>query len=136
MARIIITGRSVLIVSALKAADIKLVEKVEPKKLQLIDEETKAAVFAIGTVDIDQGRINTYGITFDDKTADGLACLTILYHGAQAKVKKAFVDEHTKAILALQALEAQVVSAIDEINAKFASVSEQIEDTNGEEVDV
>ena len=122
MAKIQVLGDSIVITSAIKAEDIKLVERYNPKALELRDEEG-AVYFKVA---VGSGSISKYGISFGGIARDGsgAATLTLAFEGATEpdKVKDQIADAFGVAIANLNAIEAGLPAVIEGIAAQKAEV--------------
>ena len=129
MAKIIITGRAVVITSAMKLADLKTIKKYRPNALTLFEGEgeAKEPVFAIGVGD-GFGNIGKFGAEFGHANADGFAQITMCCDPKEGADIKEYVAENVGvSILQLNKLEEQLPAVIREIEAEKASIMDNIQ---------
>lgn len=132
MAKMVITGDVLVITSTAKFEDIKMLEKCNPKALELwgTDEDGKKTFdFAVGTSRNDgKGALNRFGISFDCKTYDDerLACVRFDIPKGTANAKEWAADFVGMAIYKLEQIEENILPAIEEIKANKESVLEKI----------
>ena len=136
MAKIKISGDAVVITSALKREDIELVEKYDPKKLQLMGgEDGKEPVFAIATSACPAGCLNSVGAAFGGETYDAqkLATLTLSLSklGISAdcgveELKDKVADNLGAQLASINAIEAAVPEALTAIRTANAAVRSAI----------
>ena len=133
MAKIVVVGQAVVITSAVKFEDIKLIKKYRPEALILYKGEgqEKEPVFKIGVAPVGCGSISKYGVEFESATRDEakLATLTgVLTQEFEGEELKAFIsDEYGPAILLLNELEAQLPAVVEEIAAMKDRIDRNIE---------
>ena len=128
MAKVTITGRAVVITSAMKLEDIKTIEKYRPRELVLMGgEDGKEPIFGIGTT-TGAGSINAVGASFDAETHndDKLACITLFLDGVTGDVKDWVADRLGAAIINLNKLEEKLPAVLEEIAAEKATVMSNI----------
>lgn len=128
MAKVTITGRAVVITSAMKLEDIKTIEKYRPKELVLKGgEDGKEPIFGIGTTN-GAGNINAVGASFDAETHndDKLACITLFLDGVTGDVKEWVADRLGAAIINLNKLEEKLPAVLEEIADEKAAVMSNI----------
>ena len=126
MAKITVTGRAVVVTSAVKLDDIK---KYRQDSLTLYEGEgkEKEPVFAIG-VGSGLGNINKYGAEFAHANADGFAQITMFADVKDGTDLKDYVAENIGcAILQLNKLEEKLPDVIQEIEAEKAAILRNIE---------
>lgn len=124
MAKVVIAGEAVVITSALKLEDIKMVEKYRPKELVLMGgEDGKEPIFAIGTT-TGSGNINSVGASFGAATRDDakLACITLILNNVTDDVKEVVADKLGSAITNLKKLETRIPGVLEEIKAEKAAI--------------
>lgn len=127
MAKITIAGNAAVITSSIKMEDLKTAKKYRPEALVLKGgEDGKEPIFAVDVAC--QGSLNQYGITFDSVANDGSgnASVTIAIANKGDDVKEAFADATGVAISNLNKVEAQLLLALEEIDADKAAVMESI----------
>lgn len=128
MAKITITGRAVVITSAMKLNDLKTIKKYRPNALTLYEGEGegKEPVFAIG-VGQGFGNIGKYGAEFGHTNSDGYAQITMCCDVDTSGDIKEYVAENVGcAILQLNKLEEMLPDVIREIEAEKASIMDNI----------
>lgn len=130
MAKVTIVGDAVVITSAKKLEDIKLLEKYRPKALCLFEtteDGSRETVFKVGSTGA-HGCITKYGASFGSTTHDEekLATITLDLPRDVADAKKFVADAIGAAILSLNKVEAQFDAALAEVNAEKAAVMENI----------
>ena len=120
-----ITGRAVVI-SSVAQKTIKDIEKYSPHSLTVYNED-KEPVFAVKTGRT--GAITKYGITFDDVTPEGNACLTIAIPSTVATKDRAkFVeDEYSAALAELANMEKFIETQAENLADMIAAVRANIE---------
>ena len=125
MATIKILGDSFTVVSTLKVAEVKTLEKYAPKALKLISEDDKKSeIFGVG-FNANGGSINKIGVTFNGESEDGLAYLTqpIKTDAKTAEAKQAAVmDAIGFATLSLKKVEDKAAEALTEIQTNITAV--------------
>lgn len=127
MAKVLVAGNAVVITSAVKLDDIKLISKYQPEALVLFEGEgkEKEPVFAVG---IGDGGITAFGAEFNQATRDGQgkAQLTEMIPAGVENVKEYVSDKFGRAVLKLNKLEAQLPAAIEAIAAEKAAIDANI----------
>lgn len=129
MAKITIAGNAFVVTSAKKLADIKELQKYNPKALSLFeqnDDGKKEEVFRVTASD--KASINQYGVTFSDVSRDGagFACLTgEIPHNVENAVAY-IADNYGAAVMKLNKVEASFDAALTEVAANKAAVLENI----------
>lgn len=126
MAKITLTGDALVIKSAVKMEDWKLVEKYRPESLTITDEEGNQ-LFKVGLSGT--GGISDYGITFTGKTHDenGYATLTQGCKIVTDKdIKEELADYVGSAILKLNELENKIPDIIEEIKSEKIRIMNNI----------
>ena len=115
-----------VISSELTMEQLKKVEKFQPKKLEVIDPETKGIMFKVATGE--RGSVGVYGITFNAETAEGKkAAVKIPVCGESVAEKKAYIAENYGAALALlKAMEEGLATACKEIEDELKEIAEGI----------
>ena len=130
MAKITIVGDAIVITSAQKLEDIKMLEQYRPKALCLYETAVggkKEEIFKLGTTD-GAGSISQYGASFGSTTHDGekLATITMSLPRNVDDVKQYAADIVGVAILSLNKVEEQFAGALAEVASEKASVMENI----------
>lgn len=130
MAKITVAGTAVIVTSALKLDDIKLIEKYRPDALVLKGgEDGNDPVFRIATTTEGHGSINRLGVEFDSATdnEEKLAAVTVIREGGFGENVKATVsDAYGLAVLNLNKLERQLEGALREIAEEKAAIDRNI----------
>lgn len=128
MAKINVIGDAVVVTSAMKLEDIRLIKKYRPKALVLSEEidGVKEPVFAISVSEC--GEISEYGASFSGETRDDekKATITTVLKGAPADLKEYLADKLGGALMKLNKLEEQLPAVLAEIAAEKQAVMEQI----------
>lgn len=126
MAKINVLGDAVVITSELKADDIALVAKYQPKALILFNEE-KEPEFGIS---IGAASVNRFGITFNGVARDGSgkATVTLGYSGSDdpEKIKEELADKFGIALANLNKIEKAVPAVLADIQKQKKAVIEAI----------
>lgn len=128
MAKITIAGEAVVVTSALKLEDIKLVEKYRPEALKLYDEnEPKECIFVVGST-FGNGVINKFGASFGSATHDDrkLATITMGLGEPVGDVREHVAESVGVAILLLNKVEEKIPAVLADIEAEKAAVLENI----------
>ena len=127
--KLTITGDAYALTSAVRAKDIKLLEKHNPSALKITDEE-KNEKFAIG---FEEGKpsVTDFGITFGGATrdADGFATVTgTLPQGLNtAEAAKEFLADKFGAVVAyLKQLEASIPDAVKKVSDERKALLDSI----------
>ena len=121
MAKAVITGDVLVVTSSIAFEEIKTLEKHSPKALQLCDKTEdgkKEVVFTVGTTrNGGKGSINKYGISFDCATFDDkkYACLRLDIPKETKNAKEWAAEIIGSAIIQLEAVEAQIKPALEEV---------------------
>lgn len=119
-------GGAVVLTSEATLEDIKLIQKYEPKKLCLYDEDGNA-IFAVATTEDSAGTINKYGVEFGPRTnAEGKAMVTLVIGPDVEDVAAALEEKYGRALLKLEQLEQTFAEVIDEIRAEQETVKAHI----------
>ena len=129
MVKVTVAGESVVITSAFKLDDYKLVAKYRPEKLVLkSDDDGKEPVFAIGITKNAKGSINNVGAEFGGKSHDGTgrATITMDLPSSESDVKEVVAEKFGSAIIRLNKIEETLPSVIEEIVAEKNAVMESI----------
>lgn len=124
--KIIVSGNGVTVKMDKALADIKTLEKHNPKALRLYDED-KNEIFRVAST-TGEGSINAYGASFDGESRDDAknAILTLMMP-TEARDAKAWVEEVIgTAVLKLNKVEAQMTEALAKVNSELTTVRESI----------
>lgn len=129
MAKITIAGNAFVVTSAKKLADIKELQKYNPKALSLFEQNEdgkKEEVFRV-TASSNAG-INQYGVSFPDVSRDGegFACLTGDIPNGIENAVAYIADNYGAAIMKLNKVEDGIDAALSEVAANKAAVLENI----------
>lgn len=124
MAKVTMLGQAVVITSAVKLEDIKLIKKYRPEALSLYEGEgaEKVPVFTIGATKAGND-INKIGAEFSHANEDGYAQITLYSESAD---KEEIADLIGRPLLKLNKLEETLAGVIDEIAAEKAAILENI----------
>ena len=127
MVSIKVLGEVLVITSAIKAEDIKLLQKTNPRKLVLVenDEGKKSDVYAVSFKE-DDSSFGMYGMVFGKANSDGYAQCTVHIAGT-VDVNKFITDNLTTGISHLEQLEFQVNENAEYIRANNAAVLSRVE---------
>lgn len=131
MSKITLNGDAVVITSALKAADIEVAQKYNPKALSVFEKNEDDKLEEVFTVGVGtNGGVNKYGITFNGVSRDGngFATLTLPFNGSSdpATAKDQIADKYGFAIAQLNKVEAGLPAALKEIAAAKKAVVDAI----------
>lgn len=128
MSKINVAGDAIVVTSALKLDDIKLVAKYRNKELTLMGgEDNKDPIFNVASCE-GAGSINTYGASFGSANADGFAQLTMIVKDGFGEKNPAeyIADEIGGALAHLNALEAKLPKVVEEIKAERKAVMDSV----------
>lgn len=127
MAKIKITGDAMVITSAKRLEDIKILEKYRPKALMLFSEDGKEAIFKVGTTSGD-GSIGAYGVGFNSASHDRekLATITKMIPSDVEDIKQYVEDTVGTAIINLNKVEENLDEALKEVADERAKIRENI----------
>lgn len=125
-ARINVSGCAAVVVSDVKLDDWKRIAKMDPDSLALIDEETEEVMFRVCTGE-GPGSMNENGVMFGTAVdGEGKATVTILLD-PQAEDKLEMIrDSVGRALLDLNALEAEVPTILEQINEMEKQINDCI----------
>ena len=130
MAKIHVAGRAVVITSAFKLEELKLIQKYRPNALNLMGGENGKEVIFTVAVDKEDGSINEYGAVFNSESYDAakLATLTMMMSNdvAADKLNDYIADAVGGAIINLNKLEATLGAVLTEIAAEKQAVIDSI----------
>ena len=126
MAKIKISGSSVVITSDLKVEELKKVRKFTKSGLTLKDQKGND-VFTISLGNISS--ISKYGITYAGETAEGYAQATMMLDEniKAADKKKAFIDTYAIELSNLSTLENFIRESVADIENTVATVEAMVE---------
>ena len=130
MAKIVVSGNSVVIKSEVKLEDIKLVEKYAPNALVLLGgEDGKEPVFRLGVSKNGNGSVDRFGAIFDATTtsAEGFATITMALCSFDGDLKEFLADQLGAQMRQIAAIENSIPGTIDQVNADRAAIMSQIE---------
>lgn len=130
MANMKIFGDSAVITSTQTLANIKTLEKHNPKALVLFEKNEdgkKEEVFRIATGS--QGSLNQYGAVFagESRDGEGFATITLSIPSDIEEVKEWAYERYGTGLMHLNELEATLGEAVTKVNAAKATVLEAIE---------
>lgn len=117
-----ITGRAVIMTSAVATATLKTLGRFEPETLSMKDADgNELFVVKHGN----RGSIGNIGVCFSDSDIDGNASLTMMIPDEVAVEKRAewFQDSYAPALYKLGLMEDQINAAHAELADRFASVA-------------
>ena len=132
MAKVVITGDTLVVTSSVKFEDIRTLEKHDPKALQLCDKNDdgkKEVTFAVSTArNGGKGSINKFGVSFDGATFDEnkLACVSFTVPKGVEDAKEWAAEFIGGAIIKLEAVEAQVAPAVEAVNKNKETILAKI----------
>jgi hypothetical protein len=120
-----IAGRGVVVVSTLKAKVIEKLQKFSKDSLFLYDAKGQPE-FGIAVAKC--GGIGKHGVTFDDVTPDGNACITVNIPTYVNTDKRAeyIQDSYGLALFNLGELEESAAAAYENLKGKFDAVADNI----------
>lgn len=123
MAKINVLGDAVVITSEIKAEDLALVAKYQPKSLALYDEDGDP-IFAIAVSQ--KPSVGAFGIGFNGVARDGSgkATVTLGYSGSDdpEKVKEDLADKFGIALMNLNKIEAGLPAVLADIQKQKREV--------------
>ena len=133
MANVKIVGDAVVITSALKLEDIKLVQKTFPKKLSLYEEDETGKMnpyfrVEVGTGEVRPTDVSQYGITFRKESREGgFAQITCKIPAGEGDPKELVAEAFGGPLMSLCALEEALPQVVDSINDRKQAVLASIE---------
>jgi len=132
MAKISISGNAIVITSSVSIDDLRLLAKYRPEALKLFVEEDGAKSVDFAVAESASGSAGTYGIGFNGSTRDEnrFATLTILddkLPESNDEAKELIADKYGAALTKLNALEAQIPTAVEEVRAERDAILSGIE---------
>lgn len=124
--KIKVLGTSFTLVSAIKCADLKKLEKYLPEDLILKDPETKEELFKVGTK---SGNFTPYGVGFNAKNEEGFAQLTVPIPAdiPAAKRSEFIASSCGETLIRLKQIEAQIALAVTALDLHLTSVAAKID---------
>jgi len=120
MAKIKKVGQALVLTSAITAEEFDKVRKFKPEALELRTEKGDVTF----KVMLDESGISKYGVSFDSVNRDEYLQLTMMTY---ADSKEDIIEGYATILANVNKVEAQITSALDEVNALFASVEGSIE---------
>lgn len=132
MAKITLTGSALVITSAIKAEDLKTIEKYNPTALVLREKDEDSGkltpVFKVATGNT--ASASAFGICFDGATRDaaGLATATFAFAGSQdaAEATAEIADKYGATIAKLNKVEATIPEVLKKVAADRKAVTDAI----------
>lgn len=128
MANVLIAGDAVVVTSALKLEDLRLIKKYRPSALVLKGgEDGKEPIFAVDVTN-GNGDINQYGAAFGSATRneDKLATITLVATGVEGDIKEFVADKLGTALINLSKLEETLPDVVESIQAEKAQIMDSI----------
>ena len=123
-AKVVVTGSAAVVTSDVKLDDWKRIAKMQPEALALVDDESDEVLFRV-VVSEGPGSINENGVCFGTAVnGEGKATVTILIRPEVEDKVQLVKDEIGRALLDLNALEAEVPDILKEID----EMEKQIDD--------
>lgn len=122
MAKIIITGNKMDIVSTVKLEDIKTLERFRPGTLELYDTRKNQIFFKVGVTESGTGSINEFGVSFGGATEDGFAMVTMLIPFGIENNIEYVTETYGVGLLRLKTVETQAANEIVEVNEEIAAI--------------
>lgn len=121
MAKIIVTGNAVSVVSTLKLDEVKLVQKYRPDALALREGEDKKIVFKIFVTST--GEMDATGISFNAANSDGNAVMNEIFSNIpDSDIKDVIAEKYGVGILNLRKLEAILPQVISDIKSERTAI--------------
>lgn len=126
-----ILGSAVVITSAIKLDDLKLVKKYKPEALTVWEKDedgVKEPVFSASVFDGEEGTINECGVVFGKANPDGFAQITMLVKApADKDIKELVADSIGGGLMKLKAFEEYLPGVVDTLNAEHEAILGSIE---------
>ena len=131
MAKYIINGDALVIVSEKKLQDLKTLAKYAPKALSLFREDKEFGEvedFSVMVAPTGKGGMNINGAIFTGEARDGsgAACITILLPDGIADAKEYVAETYGPAMVKLDLVESQIDEALAKVAADKAAVLAKI----------
>ena len=120
MAKIKKVWQALVLTSAITAKEFDKIIKFKPEALELRTEKGEVTF----KVMLSEGEVSKYGIGFDYVDKEGYLQLTIMTY---VDSKEDILDCYAAILANVNKVEAQITSALDEVNALFTSVEGSIE---------
>ena len=132
MANVKVLGDALILTSAIKLEDIKLIEKTNPRALSLYGEEDghEVALFSIGTSKTAgfPGCVTKSGITFSKASRDGgFAQMTFKVPEGEGDLKELVAEMIGVPLMNLNKIEAYLPDVLEDIGAAKAEMLDCIE---------
>lgn len=126
MAKITIAGNSYVVTSEISMEELELVKKFRPSALELVDPETKEALFKVG---IGASSLSDYGISFGGVSNDAgrLAAATLPIPADVENAREYVLDKAGLAIASLNKIEEHIIEALGEVQSERSAIAENIE---------
>ena len=125
MANIKVIGDAMIVTSAIKMEDIKLLQRLDPDSLVARDKDDEP-VYAVFTGD--SGFMENTGIRFTGADSNGFATVTILLPPASQAQREEFIKEnYAMAITALQAMEELLIEYLISFKTKYNEAMQAVE---------
>lgn len=119
MAKIVVAGNSLVVVSAVKLEDLKLVNKYRPEALVLKGgEDNKEEIFRVGVTECGAGEIGKFGVFFGGETHDEEKFATVTICNAGIADKEEIADKYGAALMNLNKVEELIPSVLEVIGAE------------------
>lgn len=119
----ILDGNTIMIVSALKKAELLDIQKYHPSALVLCDDE-KNPVFAIGIGK--KGGINEFGIIYSGENSEGFATSVITFEKEVGDRRQWVIDELGVPLSKLEELEGKLPEVVNKIATNKARIGETV----------
>lgn len=121
MAKIIVTGNAVSVVSTLKLDELNLVKKYRPDALALREGEDKKIIFKIFVTS--HGEMDATGISFNAANTDGNAVMNEIFDNVpDGDIKDVIAEKYGVGILNLRKLEASLPQVIADIKSERTTI--------------
>lgn len=126
---------SIIFISALTRAQLEEANRFCPNSTTLVekDAESKITTPVCGVAYANEGSVSAYGVVFDSVTDDGLMCKTLVasegydaHLSAEDKIKSVS-ETFATLILKMNALEEQIVKALEANAAKIEEAKTSVE---------
>lgn len=125
MANIKVIGDAMIVTSAIKMEDIKLLQRLDPDSLVARDKDDEP-VYAVFTGN--SGFMENTGIRFTGTDRNGFATTTILLPSATQNQREEFIKEnYAMAITALQAMEELLIEYLISFKTKYNEAMQAVE---------
>lgn len=124
MSKVITSGKSLVITSALNFSDLKTIEKFDPASLTALDSE-KRPVFCVGTC-TGNGSINNNGAFFVPGVGDS-AQITMVVNDWGGSPKEYVTENLCGCLSKLNDLEATLPAVLEKVGKQKAAIEESVE---------